>query len=94
MGWGADALRATVLKAGHHGSASSTSDEFLDAVKPSFAVFSCGRRNRYGHPAADVLARCRARGIEIHRTDLHGALVVETDGEKMWMTSYENSPEP
>lgn len=92
--WGADALRATVLKAGHHGSDSSTSEEFLDTVKPSVVVFSCGRRNRYGHPDPDVLARCRARGIEIHRTDLHGALVVETDGEKMWMTSYENSPEP
>jgi len=85
--WEADSLRATVLKAGHHGSDSSTCDEFLNAVHPAVVVFSCGRKNKYGHPDPDVMARCREHGAEIHRTDLHGALLIETDGERMWMSA-------
>jgi competence protein ComEC len=73
-----------VLKVAHHGSASSTSAEWLDALAPRVAVISCGRENRYGHPAAAVLERLRQRKVEVRRTDLEGMVVVKTDGTKVW----------
>jgi competence protein ComEC len=63
-----------VLKAGHHGSATSTSEALLDAAGPALVVVSAGRRNRYGHPAAEVLARLERRGIGIARTDREGTV--------------------
>ncbi len=72
--------RHRVLKAAHHGSATSTSDEWLDALRPEVVVISCGRDNRYGHPAPAVLRRLEERRIEVRRTDLEGQIVVETDG--------------
>ncbi len=69
-------LRADVLLAPHHGSRSSSTAEFLDAVEPRIVVISVGHRNRYGHPAPEVLARYRARGIEIMRTDRDGAVTL------------------
>jgi competence protein ComEC len=72
--------RLRVLKLAHHGSATSTSAEWLDALKPQIAIVSCGRENRYGHPARSVLSRLEERGIEVRRTDLEGMVVVETDG--------------
>ncbi len=72
--------RHRVLKAGHHGSVTSTSDVWLDALRPELVVISCGRDNRYGHPAEPVLARLAARGVEVRRTDVEGQVVVETDG--------------
>jgi competence protein ComEC len=68
---GAD-LRAEVLKVPHHGSAYSTSDALLDAVRPREAVISVGAGNRYGHPTPRVLAALLARGIAVHRTDRDG----------------------
>ena len=72
--------RFRVLKAAHHGSATSTGDAWLDALHPDIVVISCGRANRYGHPAAAVVARLEARRTEIFRTDRDGQVVVETDG--------------
>lgn len=69
-----DDLRADVLLVPHHGSKSSSMAEFIDAVGPRLAVIPVGHRNRYGHPAPAVLARYRARGIEILRTDRDGAV--------------------
>ncbi|HXG55398.1 MAG TPA: ComEC/Rec2 family competence protein [Vicinamibacterales bacterium] len=70
-----------VLKAAHHGSATSSSDEFLDAVKPRAVVFSTGRGNRFGHPAPVVVERlARRRGVEMFNTAHDGAVFVETDG--------------
>ena len=76
-----------VLKAAHHGSASSTSAAWLDALGPRVAVVSCGRANRYGHPAPAVLGRLGERGIAIRRTDLEGQVVVETDGAALRVLS-------
>ncbi|HEY3266510.1 MAG TPA: DNA internalization-related competence protein ComEC/Rec2 [Armatimonadota bacterium] len=72
--------RADVLKAGHHGSATSSATAFLAAVRPRFAVISCGRHNRYGHPAAATLERLRAAGARVYRTDVDGGIVAESDG--------------
>jgi competence protein ComEC len=75
------ALHASVLKVGHHGSAAGTSDVWLRAVDPSMAVISVGRMNRFGHPARATLQRLDACGIEVHRTDHEGAVLMMSDGE-------------
>lgn len=78
-----DELRAAVLKAGHHGSSTSTTMPLLAAVRPAHAVISCGRGNRYGHPAPSVLARLDEWGARAWRTDLHGTISFETDGREL-----------
>ena len=65
-------LNAEVLKVGHHGSTSSTSDEFLQAVSPEYAVISVGIDNTYGHPHQETLDKLNAAGVTIYRTDLSG----------------------
>jgi len=67
------ALRSDVLVAPHHGSKTSSTAAFLDAVAPRTAVFQAGYRSRFGHPAPDVVARYRARGIEVVVTPACGA---------------------
>jgi competence protein ComEC len=69
-------LASDVLKVGHHGSYTSTSEEFLNAVRPQLALVSVGRDNRYGHPNPGVMARLAQHRVRILRTDEHGALVV------------------
>ena len=73
-------LKADVYKAGHHGSSTSTSDAFLDAVKPSCAVISCAEGNDYGHPHAQILNKLRANGIDVYRTDEDGTIIATSDG--------------
>jgi competence protein ComEC len=65
-------LSADVLKVGHHGSYSSTTQEFLDAVSPSYAVILCGIDNSYGHPHREVKERLQNMPITVYRTDLDG----------------------
>lgn len=69
-----------VLKVGHHGSRTSTSAALLAAWQPDIALISCGRGNRFGHPAPEVLERLTAAGAETHRTDTGGAITMTTDG--------------
>jgi competence protein ComEC len=69
-------LRATMLKVGHHGSVTSTSDSLLVALRPSVAVVSAGRNNRYGHPAASVMQRLQRHGVRVLRTDEHGDITM------------------
>jgi competence protein ComEC len=71
-----EGLRADVYKAGHHGSRTASSQELLETVRPALAVISCGRRNKYGHPAPETLARLHADGIAVARTDEDGTVVV------------------
>ncbi len=75
-----DELGADVLKVGHHGSSTSSSDEFLGAVHPELAVISVGARNIYGHPSNDVLHALARAGAEVLRTDKAGTIVIRTDG--------------
>lgn len=81
-------VHATVLKAGHHGSSTSSSAAFLQAVRPRYGVFCVGFENSFGHPKAEVLRRYEEQGIETLRTDRAGAIVFETDGEKMWVRTH------
>ncbi len=73
-------LDCDLLKAGHHGSDTSSSQPFLDAVTPVYAVISCGAGNSYGHPVQEILARYEAMKIGIYRTDLEGSIVFTTTG--------------
>jgi len=72
--------RVDLLKVGHHGSRSATSDEWLDELEPRTAVISVGRHNNYGHPAPDVLARLARHGVTVFRTDQSGTITFSTDG--------------
>ncbi len=78
-----ESLKSDVLKVGHHGSNNATSDRFLDVVSPSVAVISCGKKNDYGHPHPDVLARLSSRGIKIGRTDEGKTVTVFSDGKNV-----------
>ena len=73
-------LSAQVLHIGHHGSNSSTTQAFLDAVSPEIAVISLGAGNSYGHPHVEVVNRLEGAGVTIYRTDLQGTIVMSTDG--------------
>src|SRR5436309_2371275 len=72
--------RVDLLKVGHHGSRTATSDEWLDELAPREAVISVGRNNHYGHPAPEVLERLARHGITVFRTDRSGTITFSTDG--------------
>ncbi len=78
---------ADLLKVGHHGSKTSTSPEFLEAVSPGYAIISVGRRNSFGHPRPEVLQRLSASHIKTYRTDLFGAVRFQLDGTSVRVTS-------
>jgi competence protein ComEC len=77
-----------ILKVPHHGSATSSSQAFLDALRPDIAVISAGRGNPFGHPVASVLERYRNIGAAIYRTDQDGAVTVETDGNTVRVRTF------
>ncbi len=76
-------LAADVYQVGHHGSRYSSSQAFMEAVSPTWAVISCGEDNSYGHPAAEVLNRLRAMGVQVFRTDEQGSIVAVSDGKEI-----------
>lgn len=72
-----DTLKCDILKVAHHGSKSSSCEEFLDAAAPGIAVIQCGRNNFYGHPHKQTLERLEERGIRVFRTDISGAVGID-----------------
>jgi competence protein ComEC len=76
-------LRADVLKVPHHGSRTSTTADFLARVSPRIALVGVGRRNRFGHPAPEVLARLAAAGVRVFRTDRDGDLALRLAGGRV-----------
>ena len=83
-----DLLPIVVLKSPHHGSGTSSSQEFIDAMKPDVVVISNGRGNPYGHPVPYVLERYRALGSKVLRTDQDGQVEVSTDGQYLTARSF------
>jgi competence protein ComEC len=75
-------LQSDIIKCGHHGSKTSTGEEFINFVKPKIAVISVGYKNQFKHPSPDVLRRLRKKGVMIFRTDQEGAIIFESDGHK------------
>jgi competence protein ComEC len=73
-------IRADMLKVGHHGSVTSSSEAFIDMVKPRYAVISVGEHNKFGHPSQFVVDRFQERGIKLYRTDQCGAVMVKSYG--------------
>lgn len=84
-------LNAQILKVGHHGSSTSSTAAFLDAVKPEMAVIMVGSGNRYGHPTDQTLNALSSRGINLYRTDKQGNIVVTTNGSTY---SVNTPPDP
>ncbi len=86
-----DSLKSEILKAGHHGSKTSTSKEFLDVVNPNYIIISAGKDNRFGHPHQDVLDRINnykndsKREIEILETSIDGSIYFQSDGREVWL---------
>lgn len=93
-------LKSTILKAGHHGAKTSTSQEFVNAVKPEATILSYGKDNSYGHPVSEVVNRLKASGSKLYSTAESGDIVVRTDGKtytifsKPWSNGTNPTPTP
>ena len=84
------ALECDVLKCGHHGSRTSTSEVFLKATNPTWAVISCGVDNSYGHPHQETLERLNNDDVQVYRTDLLGTIIATSDGTNIsWFSEKE-----
>jgi len=88
-----DDLQSTILKAGHHGSYTSSTTRFLEQVKPEVSVIMCGRDNQYGHPHGSALARLESASDAVYRTDLHGHVLIESNGYEYTVTTSMNESE-
>jgi len=77
-------LQSEVLKVGHHGSITSSTQPFLDAVDPDMAIVSVGVRNKFRHPSYVVMERLEKSGAEVLRTDYEGAVWLKSDGQRIW----------
>ncbi|GAA0123025.1 MULTISPECIES: ComEC/Rec2 family competence protein [Clostridium] len=84
-------LSADLLKLGHHGSRTSSSDKFLDAVKPKYGIISCEKNNDYGHPHVETVKKMRERNIKLYRTDEQGTIVATSDGNEITFNKPEAS---
>lgn len=84
-------VSADVLKVGHHGSSTSTGEEFLQRVSPSYAVISCGLGNSYGHPHIETMEKLGSLGIPVFRTDEMGTVVATSDGKEISIRSLGKS---
>ena len=76
-------LKANVIKLGHHGSSTSSSEKFLKAVDPDVAIISVGKDNDYGHPHSKIVKRLNRLGIKAYRTDLSGTIILSSDGKNI-----------
>ncbi|MFH0886945.1 MAG: MBL fold metallo-hydrolase [bacterium] len=80
-------IKSTVLKIGHHGSSTSTSEKFLKYVKPKIAIISAGKKNRYHHPHPSLLKRLQDRDCKVYRTDISGTITIKSDGQLLSIKS-------
>ncbi len=87
-------LRSSVLCAPHHGSRSSSTEHFIDCVRPAVVLISCGHQNKFGFPHSSVLERYYRKGCKVLRTDFHGAVQVITNGHSLRINPLVNSFTP
>lgn len=87
-------LESTVLKVAHHGGRYSSTQAFLQAVRPQAAVISCGKGNEYGHPTEETLGRLRAVGAQVLRTDQHGEVKAVSDGTTLTLEVQRGRKQP
>lgn len=81
-----DSLACDVLKLGHHGSSTSSSDRFLEAVQPQYGIISCGVDNDYGHPHREIVNKMQDFQVITYRTDTQGTILASTDGSQITFT--------
>jgi competence protein ComEC len=77
--------RSYFLKVSHHGSKNGLTQSFLNAVQPTIAAISVGRKNRYGHPSSEIINMLENAGVKIYRTDEVGDIELVTNGQKIWI---------
>jgi len=87
-------LSVDILKAGHHGSRTSSGESFISSISPKIAIIMCGEGNRYGHPHQPTLDTLAKNGVQILRTDLNGTIVVQTDGETFSVSAEKRTQTP
>lgn len=83
--------KADLVKVSHHGANSGYMKAFYDEVQPKYAIISCGKGNRYGHPHEEVLNDFKARGVKVFRTDEQGSIVATSDGNNMFFSKTEST---
>ena len=86
-------LQANVLQLGHHGSNTSSSEAFINAVQPDFGIYSAGVDNSYGHPHKETVSLFENKGIPLYGTDEYGNIIVTSDGESVEVTTEKDAPE-
>jgi beta-lactamase superfamily II metal-dependent hydrolase len=84
-------LQCDILKVGHHGSDSSTTQSFLDSVEPSYAIISAGEGNSYGHPHNVTIQKLLSKGVTIYGTQVSGTIIASTDGTTV---TFPDNPQP
>lgn len=85
-------LESDILKLGHHGSNTSSSQNFLDTVNPDIAIISASENNSYGHPHDEVMNRLINRSVDVYQTSQHGSIVFESDGEDLRIVKAKSAP--
>src|SRR5690625_7510791 len=80
-------LDTDILTLGHHGSYTSSTPEFIEAVDPDVGVMSVGNKNSYGHPSKSVIDRMTDRGVDLYSTKDHGTVIIKTDGNEYDITT-------
>ena len=85
---GGGTLAVDLIKAPHHGSRTSSTQEFIDAIKPKYAIISVGRKSPFGHPHKEVVERWRAAGVTVMTTGERGMISVSTDGKDFTVDRY------
>jgi len=76
------------LKVGHHGSKTSTSNEFVKFTSPQYALISAGIKNKFGHPHQNVISRLKSKNIKILRADKNGAVLMVSDGKQISVENW------
>src|SRR5699024_8990019 len=83
-------VKADILQLGHHGSNTSSDPSFIKAVNPSVAIYSASSNNSYGHPSPEVVSFIQEAGITLYGTDVHGTILVTTDGKDFTIATKED----